>query len=413
MPQQEHPIPTRPRSQPAKRPSDYENLRAILDSIDADELIDVLDRRRWNGRPGYPQRAMWRAWLSKYVLSIRYNIDLLVKLKDSRKLREVCGFVDEVPTQTAMSRFNTRLADYQELVEQCFNQLTEELREQWADLGEDVAIDSTAVESYSNPKRKIASDPDAEWGVKHSARAKRADGTVYFYGYKMHTIADANHEVPLGFVITPGNRHDSPLLAEVIDKVRATFGWLAPTHLIADRGYDSEDNHKFLVDRGITPVIHIRRSNDESGLHHGLYTTVGTPTCLGQKPMVYVRTDPETGHHLYRCPVEGCRLKVDGTKAITHCDDEVWFNPADDPRVLGVLPREASEWKRLYGKRQSIERIFGSLKHSRLLEGHLVRGMRKMVLHVTMSALTYSATVLTKVRRGLRKPRIMRVRSSD
>ena len=48
----------------------------------------------------------------------------------------------------------------------------------------------------------------------------------------------------------------------------------------------------------------------------------------------------------------------------------------------------------------SIERIFRSLKHSRGLEGHCVRGMRKITLHATLSVLTFQATTMARLRGG-------------
>lgn len=81
-----------------------------------------------------------------------------------------------------------------------------------------------------------------------------------------------------------------------------------------------------------------------------------------------------------------------------HCDSEVWEDPADNLRTVGGLPRESPEWKRQYAKRMSMERIFRSLKHSRNLADHQYRDIAKVRLHVTMSLLTYQATMLARLR---------------
>ena len=66
-----------------------------------------------------------------------------------------------------------------------------------------------------------------------------------------------------------------------------------------------------------------------------------------------------------------------------------------------MVPRASLLWKRQYSKRWSIERLFRSLKHSRNLEeGHCFRGMRKNLLHATLSMLTYSATALAHLNAG-------------
>ena len=36
----------------------------------------------------------------------------------------------------------------------------------------------------------------------------------------------------------------SPQLVKLVDKARRMYPWLKPRHLIADRGYDSQANHK-------------------------------------------------------------------------------------------------------------------------------------------------------------------------
>ena len=48
----------------------------------------------------------------------------------------------------------------------------------------------------------------------------------------------------------------------------------------------------------------------------------------------------------------------------------------------------------------SIEWYFRSTKHSRGLEGHTIRGMEKMQLHITFSVVTYLATSLARLQMG-------------
>ena len=396
-------------SQPPK--SGYGFLTALLDGLDDRPLLNALQAYRRTGRPGYPLRAMLRAYLAKFILNIRYNNQLLERLRGSRKLRQVCGFGDAVPSESAMSRFTERLTHHQDLVDQCLVNVTDELRElaptvkrregrqdqPLPPLGAVLAVDSTLFETYSNPNRKVVSDSDARWGLKHRAKAK--DGKQEWgFGYKMHLISDATHGVPLAFTITPANENDSTQLPPALRKTLAAYPWLEPGCLLADRGYDSLANHQFLVRLGIIPVIHIRKPTAQDGLYDGIYTAEGKPTCLGQQPMEYVRTDPETGAHLFRCQAGGCPLKTKGTKAVIHCDTEIWEDANANLRVLGPLPRFTEAWKRLYRLRMSIERIFRSLKHSRGLEGHCVRGLRKITLQATLSVLTFQMTALARLR---------------
>ena len=391
----------------------FKFLKAALDGLDLEPIIHVIRLRRWTGRPGYPIRAMLRLYLAKFLLNIPHNNQLLDRFRQSPELREICGLEDDVPSESALSRFASRLTEYQALVKQCLATATEELRDlvpavktrkgrqdqPLPPLGEIVAIDSTLFKAHANPYRKPVADPDANWGAKHSSRT-RGDETVMEFGYKMHLLSDATHGVPLDFIITPANANDSVTLPTVLKKSLNTFSWLQPSVLLADRGYDSLENHQFVLKQEIAPVIHIRKPTAKDGLYDGIYDKDGRPTCAGGQPMEYLRTDPNTGEHLFRCGPEGCPLKANGTKAITHCDTEVWESPDTNPRVLGPIPRFTDAWARLYSLRMSIERIFRSMKHSRGLEGHWLLGIRKITLQATLSVLTYQATILARLKAG-------------
>ena len=391
----------------------YGFLSSVLDSIDDGPLLDALQQTRLTGRPGYSFRSMWRAWLCKYILRIRYNVELVDRLRGSSRLRDVCGFNGSVPSESTFCRFFSRLADYQALVEQALNTVTDQIRQKLPDFGNIVAADSTVFETYGNPDRKtVKGDPsgdmDARWGYKNSVKTKEKEGIDWCFGYRMHAIGDATSGIPLGFILTSANVSDSPLLPDVIQKVQAAHSWLKPRFLVADRGYDSDRNFDFLHSRKIVPVIHIRKAPGKQLLHRDIYTAKGSPTCQGGEEMAYVRTDQDTGHHLFQCPEGGCPLR--NKRGVHYCGDEVWENPVDEPRIVGILPRASPLWKKLYKKRWSIERLFRSLKHSRNLEQHCFRGMRKVLLHSALSMLTYSATALARLNAGDEKRmRTMRV----
>ena len=392
----------------------YGFLASIMDGIDDAELLNALQQTRLIGRPGYPVSAMWRAWLCKYILRIRYNVELVDRLRGSAKLREVCGFDDGIiPSESTFCRFFNRLTDFQTLVEQCLIAITDQIELKLPHFGKIVAADATVFESYGNPDRKTANgnpcgDMDARWGYKNSVKTKDKEGIEWCFGYKMHAIADALYGIPLGFILTPANASESPLLPEVIKKAQRSHNWLKPRYMVADKGYDSTDNALFLMKQGTVPVIHIRKPENER--HQGIYADDGSPTCMGREKMSYIRTDSDSGHHLFRCNPEGCHLKRKSNWYVRYCDDEVWEDPVEQPRIVGALPRASPLWKRLYKLRWSIERTFRSLKHSRNLDKHCFREMRKVLLHATLSALTFSATALARLNVGdRRRMRVMRV----
>ena len=69
--------------------------------------------------------------------------------------------------------------------------------------------------------------------------------------------------------------------------------------------------------------------------------------------------------------------------------------------MFGRLRRDSPKWKALYDKRQSIERVFKSMKESRRLERHCIRGLEQIGLHAMMSTLSYQASVLVSLENGM------------
>ena len=367
-------------------------LATIFSLLDDSALLQRLWEYRISGRPGHPLKALWRAYIASFILNLHNTNALIRRLEDSAGLRRLCGVGDALPHRSTFNRFIQRLSLHTDLVEACFAKITGYLREFLPGLGDEVAVDSTTVRSHCNPDRALISDPEASWTGKTYGRSKEKE---WHHGYKVHMVADANYGLPLGQVVTTAKQNDSPLLPSVIEKAKSMFRWFRPKAAIADRGYDASSNHEYLNEQGVVPVIHIRK-NSNSRLYEGIYTEQGVPTCLGKVPMEYVRSDPEKGH-LYRCRAEGCHLKGSNRGGIRHCDTETWEAPERNIRLFGVLRRDSPEWQGLYAKRQAIERTFKSLKESRRLERHCVRGLRKITLHTLMAALTYQVTALVRV----------------
>ena len=71
-----------------------------------------------------------------------------------------------------------------------------------------------------------------------------------------------------------------------------------------------------------------------------------------------------------------------------------------DVFLFAATRRDGPEWKALYAKRQAIKRVFKSMKESRRLERHCVRGLRQITLHSLMSALAFQATALVHLWAG-------------
>lgn len=203
---------------------------------------------------------------------------------------------------------------------------------------------------------------------------------MWVFGYKVHLVADARHDIPLTVAVTTGSQSDMTYLAPVVEETSPT-----PEVVIADRGYDSSDNSEWLHRRGIAPVIHKRRLH--SGFHtrdNGrTYSEKGTPLCECGRQRLYLGADPETGERVYG-PDTDCERggKLEG---FSRCDVEVRVNPADDIRLFGgAIRRDGPEWKMTYRKRWSVERVFKRYKERSVLDNHSFRGISRVRLLVQM-----------------------------
>ena len=113
-------------------------------------------------------------------------------------------------------------------VEAVLADVTDRLKEWLPDLGDEVAVDSTAVRAHSNPNRKHVSDSDAEWGVKNSAKAKEG-GTEYTSSASKSTWSPTPPTAfPWPQVVTAGNRSDSPVLPDVMKQAEVLYDWWKP-----------------------------------------------------------------------------------------------------------------------------------------------------------------------------------------
>ncbi len=387
----------------------------VLAVIDADELLDRLDAYRWTGRPGYSHKAMWRAIIAKYLLRLRHTRDLIARLKDSRRLRRACGFRDTVPHESTFSRFFDRLAQHQDLVDEAFACVTDCINAALMEFKDDgglpaecpppgraVAIDSSDIPAYANSRRHQPIDADAAWGYrtpKNGVPGGSSKGELFF-GYKLHALCDAYYGHPLAWSILPANVNDSPQLPPLMDRLADQHPYLPTRFLMGDKGYDGLSNYRYLDERRnvggerVLSVILMRYTD-----RNGLYSSHGRPFCLGKREMEYVRTDRGKGH-LFRCPDGGCSLLTE-SPWLGPCQQEHHENwQGDRLRKVGRLPRGSPRWHLLYNLRPSVERLFSSLKRTRMMGECRYLGIAKTRLHVSLSMLAYSATMLVRLLKG-------------
>jgi len=376
----------------------YENernaLRELAKTRSFRKLLKAISNDNLIGRKMLAREPIVLAYLVGRLRRMPTTKGLVRELNDNPALCELCGFektgcagdlpVYYVPSRRTFGRVFKQLQqpEFARLIEECMAELTLNMLEHVPDFGRDLAIDSTTIRTYAN--RRNGKDPEASFGFKHSVKSE--SGTEMVLGYKLHTIADIRGLFITG-IFTTGSQHDSPMLVKLMKKMRRLFGdRIKPVTLAGDKGYDSNANHEFAHSEGFVLVSPLRRQ-PKNELRDGGHTDKGEPTCHGLV-MKFVRTDPETGKHLYRCPVDGHIPEGQ----MLPCAGEVEIDPTDNIRLFGgTIRRGSPEWDEKYEGRQGVERLFAWWKNGCALEGHHFRGEANVKLHTLLTVLAYQA----------------------
>ena len=202
---------------------DLERLNLVIQHMPDEELMRALEMERGKGRNDYPVRAIWNSILAGVVYQHPSVESLRRELLRNGQLRFMCGFRSDkdVPGAYVYTRFFKKLFEKEEMIEDIFNHLVDELEGLLPEFGKNLAIDGKAIQSLARRKNKKKKkdgrrDLDANWGIKEY-KGVREDGTcwskiVKWFGYKLHLIVDADYELPAVFEVTKAQ------LIEKLDK---------------------------------------------------------------------------------------------------------------------------------------------------------------------------------------------------
>jgi hypothetical protein len=146
-----------------------------------------------------------------------------------------------------------RIAD-----ESCSESTLRRRRNEWIELGVTEKLRETALEAYDRliglEMADLAVDGCITKAPRGRGKAGRSPVDRGKRGVKRSSVVDARG-IPLGSVIAPANRHDSPLLEATLDTLEplAELPDRASVHL--DRAYDSKLTRGFHEERGLVGVI--------------------------------------------------------------------------------------------------------------------------------------------------------------
>lgn len=405
---------------------DLKRLKLVLDSIPDEGLMKLLEERRGCGRNDYPVRAVWNSLLAMVVFGHGSIASLRRELRRNAQLRAVCGFdlmkgLDAVPSAAVYSRFLKVLLDYSKEVYKIFSHLTRQCAVELEGYGESLAIDGKALPSYGRNKGEGRSgdrrrEEDADWGVREYS-TKGRDGKEHksvkkWHGFRLHTIIDTRYELPVEFEVTRGSESEVKYAHRLLDRVDRDWKSILERakFFSADRGYDDGKLIKRLWDDyGIKPVIGIRncwKDRDETkvvpGYENVVYDYRGRVQCvcpaMGRyRDMAYGGFEKGRGTLKYRCPARHYGYECEGEK---RCGVKggIRIKLRVDRRVFTPLARSSYRWKRVYKRRNAVERLHSRLDTSFGFENHTIRGLKKMSLLVKISYIVMLSMALGRKR---------------
>jgi len=386
---------------------DHARLLITLNALPSERLLRHLELRRKGRRDTqYPLPHMWACFVAMLV----YNHDSFAsvhrELRRNRDLRFACfGRNDkrDTPSQWAFSRFMKKLAapECLDYMREMFDGMVEELRTLLPGFGAALAGDSTDVASRSNGARDketgVASDPDASWR-KHERKFTDAQGNVHrsvkkWFGYKLHLLVDATHELPVAFSVTGANVNDAPALEGMVDGLLFMHPEMKPASAALDGAYDSNSTHGRLWGKGILPVIHKNRYARKET--EGIFDMEGIPVCAIGCRMVYKGRDGE--FLKYACPdrVNVCCKDRCGVKV-----SKLKIGKGGDFVNYRALPSHTDKFRREYNKRTSVERVYSRLKDGYRVGRMNVMGLGKTTALLSLSLLSMLGFALAMARQG-------------
>ena len=393
------------------------NLADLPPAIKYEKLFQNLPLLQENipktGRRPVSKNNMLKALIYKSLRRFPYLADLTFELNNNPCVSKALGFYPLKPAPS-IERFSSFLHDtnHHEL---CLihKQLVQELIKAGAISGNSIAIDScpiVALLKENNLKTSIsdrfdktkipAGDPDARLGVLIHFPSPFKKEVRYFWGYRNHVINDIDTELPIWEITKPANVSDIKIAKNLIREVCSFFN-LNIRAVMGDANYDSEDLLKFIInDLNALAVIPHNPRREPTGyqIKDGkviceasleMYRKgkmrpkkTGILYCQYTCPIIY---DKQTRYQHITCPIMHPKFfKGKGCNVLIRME----------PSIRSEIGYDTQEFKELYKKRTSVERIFSRLL-AIAMQNPTVRGLNANRNHATIAHISVLLVALT------------------
>jgi Transposase DDE domain/Transposase domain (DUF772) len=397
-----------------------QTIKDLLAVLPDGKLLISLRTARGKGRNDYPVSVLWGVVVLRIALRHVTTEAVLAELRRNEGLRRLIGIDSEagVPKPWNISRFEEVLGQepHRTLLKEVFNVLIQRLGVAVTDLGTNAAGDATGLSARRKPGRGAQEEideglPQASGGRKeYKDDEGKVTKVVEWFGFKLHLIVDVKHEVVVSYEITDTKAGDGETLPVVLDQAEANLPDGRIRTLAYDKAADSDDVHKELSGRGITPLIQMRslwQTEPERLLpgHDGssnvVYDEAGTIYCYDKvsdppqrHKMAYIGHEPERATLKYRCPAkhEGWECPMSKICNAGKSYGMTVRVPREvDLRRFPALPRATKKFERMYKGRTAVERVNARLKIFWGVDDGNLTGSRRFVAQVGVVMAVHAA----------------------
>ena len=371
------------------------------------------------GRKPYDRNILFRALIYRCLRQIPTLAELVFELENNPSLVDCLG-LNPMKTLPSIERFSAFLRDSDNAALQTVRlALVRDLIKEGAISGRVAALDSCSVVvplRENNLKTRVCharfdknsppkGDPETGVGVRVHFSGEANKRVTYFWGYRNHTVSDAESELTLWEETHPANVSEVRRAIPMLQAVRELN--LPIAFVTADSEYDTEAILGFIVQElRAQPIVAHNPRNEKNAT----YRIEGNRVyCAANLPMAHrgkvIAKASGRAYRQYGCPLHWLKkiqhqyllCPIGHPKHLEQKGCNVLIRLT--PSVRTQIPYGSDLFKDIYHKRTAIERSYSRLL-TITMQHPTVRGLQANRNHCSIAHIATLLVALTAVRTG-------------
>jgi len=375
--------------------------------------------RAGRGRKPYDHNILLRALVYRCLREIPNLTGLVFELENNPSLADCLG-LDPIKPLPCVERFSAFLQDCDNAILQTVRlALVRELITEGVVSGKVLALDSCSIVAplrENNLKTRIGhsrfdkssppkGDPETGVGVRVHFSGQTGTKITYFWGYRNHTVSDAESELTLWEETHPANVSEVKCAIPMLQAVRELK--LPVAFVAADSEYDAESILSFILHEfGAQPIVAHNPRNERNTT----YRIEGDQVyCAADLPMAHrgTCTSKANGrsYRQYGCALHWLKTfqrqyllcPIGHPKHLERKGCNVLIRLT--PSIRTQIPYGSNLFSEVFDKRTAIERSYSRLL-TLTMQHPTVRGLEANQNHCTIAHIATLLVALTAARMG-------------